>query len=60
MLKLQLELLNNKNDKKKHNSIHLKFFRKCEVRDKKWKTPKRTIPDMKIIKEYCDDNIMFN
>lgn len=28
-------------------------------RDRKWKTPKRTIPDMKIIKEYCDDNIMY-
>ena len=28
-------------------------------RDKKWKTPKRTIPDMKVIQEYCDDDIMF-
>tara|TARA_Y100000816_G_scaffold288638_1_gene273572 strand:+ start:6204 stop:6917 length:714 start_codon:yes stop_codon:yes gene_type:complete len=28
-------------------------------RDAKWKTPKRSIPDMKIIKEYCDEDIMF-
>lgn len=28
-------------------------------RDKKWKTPKRTIPDMKVIKEYCDDEFIF-
>ena len=28
-------------------------------RDAKWKTQKRSIPDMKIIKEYCDDDIMF-
>lgn len=28
------------------------------VRDGKWKTPKRTIPDMKVIKEYCDDNFI--
>ncbi|MAP67646.1 MAG: hypothetical protein CMF80_08120 [Candidatus Marinimicrobia bacterium] len=40
------------------NNIELTWYR-----DAKWKTPKRTIPDMKIIeeycKEYCEQNIAF-
>lgn len=54
-----------KDEVKEHMTFCLEVCKQNDIefvwyRDKKWKTPKRTIPDMKIIKEYCDDDIMFS